>query len=68
MARTFNCGVGMVVIVGEDAVEDVTTALSGAGETVFEVGRIEAGERGCTVRGPQGAWGAAEAWTATHHA
>jgi len=68
MARTFNCGVGMAVIVGEDAVEDVTTALSGAGETVFEVGRIEAGERGCTVRGPQGAWGAAEAWTATHHA
>ena len=28
---------------------------------------IEAGERGCTVRGPAGSWSAREDWSATHH-
>ena len=62
MVRTFNCGIGMVAIVGASDAGDVRTRLEGAGETVFEIGRIEEGPRGCTVNGPHGAW------TATHNA
>ena len=64
MARTFNCGVGMAVIVEEGLVGEVSGALSGC----FEIGRIESGPRGCTVKGPQGSWGATESWSATHNA
>ncbi|HKX92383.1 MAG TPA: phosphoribosylformylglycinamidine cyclo-ligase [Sphingomicrobium sp.] len=60
MVRTFNCGIGMVVIVAADRAEDVSTALEGADETVFEIGRIDPGPRGTTVMG--------EGWSATHHA
>jgi len=60
MVRTFNCGIGMIAIVRPDNAQDVTTALEGAGEAVFEIGRIESGQRGCTVSG--------EGWSATHHA
>lgn len=68
MARTFNCGVGMVAIVSESRVADVTSALEGSGETVFEIGRIEAGQRGCTVTGRAGAWDSSGEWFATHNA
>jgi len=60
MVRTFNCGIGMVVIVDKSEADAVSTALEGAGETVYRIGRIEAGARGCTVTG--------EGWSATHHA
>jgi phosphoribosylformylglycinamidine cyclo-ligase len=66
MARTFNCGIGMVVIVGADEAEAVAAALEAADETVFTIGRIEAGTLGCTVRGSAGTWSAREDWTATH--
>jgi phosphoribosylformylglycinamidine cyclo-ligase len=67
MARTFNCGVGMALIVSPDDVSDVRQELKKAGETVFEIGRIESGRRGCTVAGPQGSWSARNGWSATHH-
>src|SRR3954449_10377900 len=51
MARTFNCGIGMVAIVAEADVAEVTAGLEAAGETVYRIGAIEAGERGCTVFG-----------------
>ncbi len=66
MARTFNCGIGMVVIVSADEAEAVTAALEVADETVFTIGRIETGSHGCTVRGSAGTWSAREDWTATH--
>ena len=66
MARTFNCGVGMVLVVDADDVESVTADLEAAGETVVRVGQITEGERGCTVRGPQGCWSATSDWEATH--
>ena len=66
MARTFNCGVGMVLVVDADDVESVTADLEAAGETVVRVGEITEGERGCTVRGPQGCWSATSDWEATH--
>jgi phosphoribosylformylglycinamidine cyclo-ligase len=66
MARTFNCGVGMAVIVrGEDA-WFVTQALEEAGETVLTLGRVEAGAKGCTVSGSAGTWCARGDWSATH--
>ena len=68
MARTFNCGIGMAVIVAPEEADEVKRALERAGETVFEIGRIEEGRRGCTVHGQGGVWNAAGDWSACHHA
>ena len=67
MARTFNCGVGMVLAVTDSDALAVTQALEAAGEAVLRIGRIEPGDRGCTVRGSAGTWSAREGWTITHH-
>ncbi len=66
MARTFNCGIGMVAIVAGEEAEEVAGALTRAGESVHRIGRIEAGARGCTVVGGDEAWSARAPWTATH--
>lgn len=42
LARTFNCGIGMLVIVAPESVAEVTAALADAGETVYRVGALEA--------------------------
>jgi phosphoribosylformylglycinamidine cyclo-ligase len=68
MARTFNCGIGMAVIVAADKAAQVAATLESAGETVFEFGRIEPGVRGCTVSGRAGSWNSAGDWSATHNA
>ncbi|MBB3878650.1 phosphoribosylformylglycinamidine cyclo-ligase [Sphingomonas pseudosanguinis] len=68
MARTFNCGIGMAVVVAADQAEAVAATLTEAGETVVTIGRIKAGERGCTVKGSAGTWSAKADWTATHAA
>ena len=39
--RTFNCGIGMVVVVGANDVDRAMQLLSAAGETVYRIGRIE---------------------------
>jgi phosphoribosylformylglycinamidine cyclo-ligase len=67
MARTFNCGIGMAVVVREEDASAVTQAAEAAGETVFRIGRVEAGEKGCTVSGLAGTWSARGDWTAVHH-
>jgi phosphoribosylformylglycinamidine cyclo-ligase len=67
LARTFNCGIGMALILARDDVSSVTQALEKAGEEIFEIGRIEAGERGCTLAGPAESWSSREPWSATHH-
>ena len=66
MARTFNCGIGMIAIVGAGRVDVVTEVLTAAGETVFRIGEIIDGPRGCTVSGSVETWSAREAWSATH--
>ncbi|MDG2532920.1 phosphoribosylformylglycinamidine cyclo-ligase [Sphingomonas sp. HITSZ_GF] len=68
MARTFNCGVGMVAVVSPDVAEAVKADLYDAGEEVFVIGSVEAGERGCTVFGSGETWSARGDWSATHNA
>jgi phosphoribosylformylglycinamidine cyclo-ligase len=40
LLRTFNCGIGMIVIAKADAVEMVTEILNDAGETVTQLGQL----------------------------
>ena len=68
MARTFNCGIGMVLAVAADEVDGVSRDLEAAGETVFRIGDVVAGERGCTVSGRDETWSGRGAWSATHNA
>jgi len=68
MARTFNCGIGMVAAVRADDAGAVADALEGAGESVFRIGAVAPGPRGCTVRGSAGTWSARANWQATHAA
>ncbi|MEC7930905.1 MAG: AIR synthase-related protein, partial [Pseudomonadota bacterium] len=63
---TFNCGVGMVLAVDEAHVSAVCHALEDAGETVFRIGAVQEGEKGCTVRGSAETWSAKADWSATH--
>jgi len=42
MWRTFNCGIGMVVIVSSEIKETTVQLLQNSGETVFEIGEITA--------------------------
>ena len=40
MLRTFNCGIGMIAVVGPESAEDVASLLRKEGENVVELGRI----------------------------
>jgi phosphoribosylformylglycinamidine cyclo-ligase len=62
MARTFNCGFGMVLAVAADEAEALCVELG-----AVPLGRIEAGVRGCDVHGGPGLWGSATAWSASHN-
>ena len=48
MARTFNCGIGMVLVAAPGDVDKVTATLQAAGEKVAVIGKL-------TARGEQGA-------------
>ncbi|MGB5078783.1 MAG: phosphoribosylformylglycinamidine cyclo-ligase [Sphingorhabdus sp.] len=67
MARTFNCGIGMVIAISNTKIAEVTEALETAGETVHQIGHIAAGEKGCTVSGSIETWSATDNWNVTHH-
>jgi phosphoribosylformylglycinamidine cyclo-ligase len=51
MARVFNLGLGMVVVVDGDSGEAALAALSATGADAVVVGRVEAGERGVELIG-----------------
>jgi phosphoribosylformylglycinamidine cyclo-ligase len=68
MARTFNCGVGMAVVVAPENADDVKASLEASGEAVLCIGYIAAGDRGCTVSGTGDTWSARGDWRATHDA
>lgn len=43
MLKTFNCGIGMVLVVAEESAEELASTLRLAGESVVPLGRVEAG-------------------------
>lgn len=54
MLRTFNSGIGMVVVVAPEARDAVVTSLTAAGETVAEIGRIVPAAPGAARVQPRG--------------
>jgi phosphoribosylformylglycinamidine cyclo-ligase len=50
MLRTFNCGIGMIVVVPEASADATMRILSDAGETVSRLGRLIKGNGEPTVR------------------
>ena len=66
MARTFNCGIGMAVVVGADEVAAITATLETAGESVHRIGSVVGGASGCVVSGSVGTWSAREPWEARY--
>ncbi|WP_119423057.1 phosphoribosylformylglycinamidine cyclo-ligase [Desertibaculum subflavum] len=46
MARTFNCGIGLVVVTASDQSDAAMRILSEAGETVFRIGEVAQGDAG----------------------
>ena len=60
MARTFNCGVGMAVVVAADRAADLKAVFEAEDETVFEIGRIVPrpdGNEGVILQNADKAWG-----------
>lgn len=53
MARTFNCGIGMVLVVGQAAAEGVVKELQAAGEQAYVIGKLTDRE-GVVVRNTGG--------------
>jgi phosphoribosylformylglycinamidine cyclo-ligase len=51
MARVFNLGLGMIVVVAPDSVAPALAALEGAGRRAGVVGRVERGDRGVDLVG-----------------
>ena len=50
MDRTFNNGLGMVLIVGKKQADAVMRTIAGIGEKCFVIGEIRSGARGATIR------------------
>jgi phosphoribosylformylglycinamidine cyclo-ligase len=40
MYRTFNCGIGMVIVIAEEDADAVQAFLTEQGETVYRLGKI----------------------------
>ena len=57
MLRTFNCGIGMTLVVAKDGVAEVETVLSSLGEKTARIGEIfepEAGGERVVMQGALG--------------
>jgi len=59
LARTFNCGIGMVAVCPPERADDATRTLSAGGETVHRIGTVvdAAGER-VRIENAEAAWAA----------
>ena len=67
MAKTFNCGIGMAVIVPADKAEQAKKIFEKNGEVAYYIGTVssKAGdEPSTTVNGCAGSWGYSGPWTA----
>jgi phosphoribosylformylglycinamidine cyclo-ligase len=49
MHRTFNCGIGMVVIVAGERADEALQLLTQAGEQAMLIGEVVRGERGVVI-------------------
>jgi phosphoribosylformylglycinamidine cyclo-ligase len=49
MHRTFNCGIGMIVIVAHQRAEEALRVLSAQGERALLVGEVRQGDRGVVI-------------------
>ena len=57
MARTLNCGIGMIVICAPEDTEKLSSTLEETGERVFRIGHVNANEAGeVTIRNMQDNW------------
>ncbi|MBO6541899.1 MAG: phosphoribosylformylglycinamidine cyclo-ligase [Alphaproteobacteria bacterium] len=55
MGRTFNCGIGMVIVTSAEEADAVTAALQAEGEVVSRIGHLRAGQTGdVTINGNLG--------------
>jgi phosphoribosylformylglycinamidine cyclo-ligase len=52
MVRVFNLGLGMIIVVAAERVDDALEALTGAGVVAMAVGRVEEGDRGVELVHP----------------
>ena len=46
MYRVFNMGIGMVIVLAPDAVDDALKSLNTSGESIYRIGEVVAGEKG----------------------
>lgn len=51
MYRTFNMGIGMVVVTAADEAEKIKKHLQAAGELCYEIGRVTVGNRKVEIKG-----------------
>jgi phosphoribosylformylglycinamidine cyclo-ligase len=57
LARTFNCGIGMVAVTSPGNAEAASASLRDAGETVFRIGSVVPDAEGrVTIDGMESAW------------
>jgi len=60
MARTFNCGIGMAIVVEASKAAELKAVFEAEGETVFEIGRVvprPEGNEGVVLLNADKAWG-----------
>lgn len=51
MYRTFNMGIGMILVVPENQAEDIVANLAERGEKSYVIGRVTAGKKEVTLKG-----------------
>ncbi|OOY09346.1 phosphoribosylformylglycinamidine cyclo-ligase [Thioclava sp. F36-7] len=44
LLKTFNCGIGMIIVVAADKADEIATLLAGEGESVTRIGTVTANE------------------------
>lgn len=66
LARTFNCGIGMILVIDEKDADTVISHLNMAGEVATDIGVVTKGEGKArtVIKGAPGLWGARDGFNA----
>ena len=51
MYRTFNMGIGMIIMTSAEEAEKIKAHLQAADETVYEIGHVVKGDHNVTIKG-----------------